>query len=232
MVADLLDVVSSELIAFACFHLSGLHLFPQFSWRSHRDMVCTAHCCEPQPLTRRYQTRHRGLLFLAVSASRVCAHMANQQWVWTLLSLHWISHFGTQVSLFVPGCLASLVETGFFIPFSCLFFLPFYVLLPKSVVCHKKENHRVEHRNRPHKSVVRGDHINHWICDFHPTNILLDKLRFESPIKPNESLLPSLFLSWVLDFDPERDHSLLEDELQTTKKWLIGTWHLLRFNTK
>lgn len=37
-----------------------------------------------------------------------------------------------------------------------LHLLPFCGVLSRSVICHEKENHRVEHRQMPSKPVVRG----------------------------------------------------------------------------
>lgn len=106
--------------------------------------------------------------------------------------------FALNFSVRYPGFISDAYLSGIFggirlfHPFLLSFLLLSYIILPKSIVCHKKENHRVEHRNKPFKSVIRSDLTNHWACDSYPIGIHLDKLCCESPIKLHKGLYPSL----------------------------------------
>ena len=68
------------------------------------------------------------------------------------------------------------------------------------VVCHKGENHRVEHRCRSSRSVVQGRLTNRWVRSSHQNSIYLDKFCCGSPMWKPEIFLSSCSLSWELSF--------------------------------
>ena len=85
--------------------------------------------------------------------------------LFVLSSLAIYSQFGTQLLLLVHICLASLIESVHsFASFLLSFVLLFCVVLSKSVVCHKKENHGVEHRHsRPYNLLLQPPSLT---CEF------------------------------------------------------------------
>lgn len=81
----------------------------------------------------------------------------------------------------------------------CSFLFLFCVMLSKSAACHKKKNHRIEHRYRSHQPVVWASFTDWWIWGFHWTGIDLYKLYCGSSIKWWDS--PSILIvqrAWLL----------------------------------
>lgn len=76
------------------------------------------------------------------------------------------------------------------------------VVLLKSVVHYKKENHKVEprlmgsYRLRPYKSVVSAGLTDWQVCGFHGIFIHMEQLCYGSPIKSDE--VPSFLEFFVL----------------------------------
>lgn len=104
---------------------------------------------------RRYPQRPLGPCCLWLVKSVVC-----QCWIWTLLSSHWVAQLF--ILKLVPGFCYwvpfvrhpwwnhSIPFHPCWLPFELLF----CIVLPTTVVCRRKQNHRVEHRPRPFKPVV------------------------------------------------------------------------------
>lgn len=211
MVADLLDIASSELIAFAA-HLGRLHLFWHFLWRSHQDVACTVHCWGPYPLIKCYQKMCRGLLCLAATVSWVHADIvSHNDSAFCCLCIEFFS--------LVPRFHYSFLIVWHpwwnqaFTFFLLSFLLLLYVITSKNVVYDKKENHRVEHRNGLFKSAVRGDLKNYWVCGFYPKGIHLDKLLWV----PNKTWWGSPCISI---FCPE-NLSLIQRDILSIRRWAL-----------
>lgn len=176
MVTNSLALASSEWIG-SVYYLGGPCFLPQFSWRLHWDMVCTVH----------HHGHHPAFDQMWVPRlSSPCQH--HQCWVWTLLSLHWVPW------LFILFML-SLVESGysFYSFFWLSFVLLFCIVLFESIICHKKENQRVEQSHPPYKPVVQASLTDQWVCSSHQMGIHLDKLHRGSPIKLGKAFLPPWF---------------------------------------
>lgn len=186
MVTNSLAIGSSEWIV-SVYYLGGLCSLPQFSWRLHWDMVCTVHHCGPQPLTRCGTCR--GPLCLAACGLSSLCHRRK-----SVLGLNSAIFAWSSSAIYCTYSLLGGIRPFLLILFWLSFIFVFCIVLPENAVCHKKENHRVEHSHRPCKPVVQTSLRDQWVWSSHQMAIHLDKHHCGSPIKLSEALLPSWFL--------------------------------------
>lgn len=155
MVTNSLAIGRSEWIA-SVYYLGGLCSLPQFSWRLHWDMVCTVHHRGPQPLTRCGTCR--GPLCLdacGLSSLWQCRKsvlgLNSAVFAWSSSAICWTYPIlgGIRPFLFILSLLS--------------FVLLFCIVLPENAVCHRKEDHRVEHTHRPCKPVVQASLRDQWV---------------------------------------------------------------------